>query len=68
MALKIFWTEEAISSYDRIIDYLSQNWTEKEIEKFTKALVKKTHPIILRKCHIQEFNEEEFQRGLGYQA
>ncbi|MDP1727310.1 MAG: type II toxin-antitoxin system RelE/ParE family toxin [Bacteroidota bacterium] len=36
MAVKIFWTEEAISSYDKVIDYLEENWTEKEIAHFTE--------------------------------
>jgi hypothetical protein len=41
MALKIFWTEEAISSYNKVIDYLIEYWTEREVVKFTDALTKK---------------------------
>jgi hypothetical protein len=41
MALKIFWTEEAIFSYNKVIDYLIDNWTEREVVKFTDALTKK---------------------------
>jgi plasmid stabilization system protein ParE len=41
MALKIFWTEEAISSFNKVIDYLIENWTEREVVKFTDALTKK---------------------------
>ncbi len=36
MALKIFWTSEAISSYDMVIDYLAENWSEKEINNFAE--------------------------------
>ena len=38
MALEIVWSEEAENQLDRIVDYLEENWTEKEIEKFFKRL------------------------------
>lgn len=34
MAKKIIWSKRAISSFDRVIDYLQEDWTEKEILKF----------------------------------
>lgn len=34
MALKILCTKRAISEYDKIIKYLEENWTEKEIKIF----------------------------------
>ena len=37
MALKITWTTEAEESYDRIIEYLERNWTEREIRNFVQA-------------------------------
>jgi len=36
MAFKIAWSPEAISDFDKVIDYLSENWTEREIEYFVK--------------------------------
>lgn len=36
MALKIVWTKRAISEYDKIIKYLEENWTEKEIKNFVQ--------------------------------
>ena len=30
----IFWSETAVESYERIIDYLFEKWTEKEISDF----------------------------------
>lgn len=34
MALKIVWTPQALKGLDRIIRYLEENWSEKEIGKF----------------------------------
>jgi hypothetical protein len=32
MALKIFCTKRAEKSFDKIIDYLLENWSEKEVK------------------------------------
>ena len=32
--MKIRWTSQALKSYSNIIDFLSENWTKKEIDKF----------------------------------
>jgi len=34
MALTIKWTKRARESFDTIINYLKENWTEREIKKF----------------------------------
>jgi len=31
---EILWTDSAKISFSKIIDYLRQRWTEKEVEKF----------------------------------
>ena len=36
MAFKIIWSPEAISDFEKVIDYLSENWTDREIEFFVK--------------------------------
>ena len=36
MAFKIRWTPEAEESFDKIIDYLENNWTEKEVQNFVR--------------------------------
>ena len=36
MAFKIIWSPEATSDFDKVIDYLAENWTEREIEFFVK--------------------------------
>ncbi|MFI5162826.1 MAG: type II toxin-antitoxin system RelE/ParE family toxin [Sphingobacteriales bacterium] len=54
MALKIVWTKRAAAGYDRIVNYLLENWSEKEIvdfitdtDRFFDILAE--HPEILRK-------------------
>lgn len=42
MALKVFWTKRAEKSFQKVIEYLQENWSEKEIRNF----VKKTFTII----------------------
>ena len=34
MAYKIVWTKQAIKGYDNIINYLEENWSEKEVINF----------------------------------
>lgn len=35
---KIVWSKRALSDLDEIICYLQENWTEKEIRKFSQKL------------------------------
>ncbi len=42
MALVARWSKEAEDTFDGIIDYLEDNWSEKEIEDF----VRKSHKVI----------------------
>lgn len=34
IVLDIFWTDSAKTSFGKIVDYLRQEWTEREVEKF----------------------------------
>ncbi|MCF8233052.1 MAG: type II toxin-antitoxin system RelE/ParE family toxin [Bacteroidales bacterium] len=36
MALKLVWSQRAEKGYDRIINYLEKNWTDREISEFIK--------------------------------
>ncbi len=52
MALEIVWTKRAISGYDRIINYLTENWSDKEVKNFITETDKffevlKLHPEIM---------------------
>jgi plasmid stabilization system protein ParE len=53
MALKIVWTVRAAQGFDRIIKYLEEQWTEKEVKNFVKEAnvffeLLKEHPGILQ--------------------
>ncbi len=37
MVKEVIWTPEAEASFERVIQYLHENWTDKEIEKFIRA-------------------------------
>lgn len=34
MALALVWTKRAIHGYDRIVQYLEEHWTDKEVRNF----------------------------------
>lgn len=38
MALKIVWTTQAEKGLEKVIDYLEEEWSEKEILKFENQL------------------------------
>ena len=53
MALKIVWTKVAEQGFEKIIDYLQEEWTEKEVRRFireTFAFLKylSNHPELLQ--------------------
>ena len=37
MAFEIVWTKRAVKGYDKIINYLEENWSEKEVINFITA-------------------------------
>jgi len=54
MAFEIIWTKRAIAGYDRIIRYLAENFTDKEIIQFVSSTNKffetlQEYPELLRK-------------------
>ena len=40
MTYKLFWTEEVINNLEEILDYLVQNWSQKELDDFKSRLKK----------------------------
>lgn len=42
---KIFWTDEALSNLEDILEYLKTRWTTKELKKFSKKLEKQLELI-----------------------
>lgn len=56
MALNIVWTVRAARGFEQIINYLEDQWTEKEVRKFVKETydffeLLKEHPGILQRSN-----------------
>jgi len=56
MAFEIVWTKRAAKGYDRIINYLDENWSEREIRNFITDSDKffdtlSLHPDMLQKTN-----------------
>lgn len=45
MALKVIWSPQAIKSFSDIVDYLQNNWTEKEVINFIRQSNKSIEQI-----------------------
>lgn len=45
MAYNLHWTEEAVNNLERILNYLDQNWTHKEVNNFKLKLSKQIELI-----------------------
>ncbi len=61
MEYKIFWTEEALQGLKEIIDYLSTEWTQKEVDDFKVKLSKQIDHI---KINPWLFPKSKFQPRL----
>ena len=44
---KLFWSDRALGDLRNIIDYLTENWTQKEIKTFAKKLDKRLEIITI---------------------
>ena len=42
---KLLWSERALSDLKNIVDYLLENWTEKELKNFARSLDKRLEII-----------------------
>lgn len=63
MALKITWTPQAQKGFDKILSYLVENWTEREVKQFVHEMFdfieKLSHyPYLLR-----ESSSRKLRRG-----
>lgn len=36
MAVEIIWSKRAYQGYARIVEYLEEEWTEREVKKFVR--------------------------------
>jgi plasmid stabilization system protein ParE len=44
---KLLWSDKALSDLQNIINYLTENWTQKEIKNFARRLDKRLDLIII---------------------
>lgn len=44
--MKVIWSPKAIKSFDKIVDFLSERWTKKEIEAFVDQTDKVVEQIV----------------------
>ncbi|MFW6222714.1 MAG: type II toxin-antitoxin system RelE/ParE family toxin, partial [Bacteroidota bacterium] len=56
MALRVTWTPRAEKGYDKIIEYLEANWTDKEISNFI-AETKEFLKLLEKNPHLLEPSE-----------
>lgn len=59
MALEIVWTPQAEKGFEKIITYLSENWSEREVQNFVRESFRffellTEHPEILEKSDKQK--------------
>ena len=57
---KIYWTEEAVNNLESILEYLTNRWTQREVDNFKKTLGKQielieNNPLLFP---ISEFNNK----------
>ena len=65
MALKIQWTKKAEKSFDKIVEYLEEEWSEASAKKF----VRKTNKLLSRIAENPEIcpaieDKEEVRKGV----
>ncbi|HEX9825950.1 MAG TPA: type II toxin-antitoxin system RelE/ParE family toxin [Flavobacteriaceae bacterium] len=58
---KILWTDHAISELEETIEYLKNNWTEKELRKFSAKL---DHTIELISKSPEIFSDSYEKKGI----
>jgi len=58
---KIFWTDEAIRNLESILEYLTNRWTQREVDNFKKKLGKQ---ISLIELNPKLFPRSEYNQRL----
>jgi plasmid stabilization system protein ParE len=58
MAFKVIWSPKAVETFDKVIDYLHKNWTEKEIKKFVRETEHVIHLVSINP-HLFRASEKE---------
>jgi hypothetical protein len=68
MALEIYWTQEAITNYNNVIEYLEDNWTEGEILMFTSQVSNTLNLLAKGNVVFRQSVKEELQRNTYHQT
>jgi len=61
---KVVWSEEATENLKKIIQFLKENWTEKEIRKFAKKLEKQISIIKSQPHSFPKANNFDVRRSV----
>lgn len=56
---KLLWSERALSDLKNIVDYLLENWTEKELKNFARSLDKRLEIILFNPRIFPKTRKEE---------
>jgi plasmid stabilization system protein ParE len=59
MAYQIVWTKQALKGYDKIINYLEENWSEKEILNFINDTDQFFETLVLQPEILQKSNKQK---------
>lgn len=59
MAYKIVWTKQAIDGYDKIINYLEENWSNKEVIDFINETDQFFETLILQPEILQKSSKHK---------
>jgi plasmid stabilization system protein ParE len=62
MAKKIIWSTRSEASFYKVVEYLKENWSDKEIDNFLDATEKvinyiSEHPLMFRKTNKKNIHE-----------
>lgn len=57
---KVVWYQRAKNDLESILDYLKENWTEKEIRKFFSNLDKQISVIQINRMHFPQRRKTMF--------
>jgi plasmid stabilization system protein ParE len=61
---KVVWSQEAVENLNKIIQYLEENWTEKEIKKFVLMLEKQISIIKTQPDSFPKANKLDVRRSV----
>lgn len=62
MELEIIWSKRAATGYSKILKYLDQNWTQKEVEHFEQETGKFFHTLSQQSYILEESKKKRIQK------